>query len=272
MKKRKINVQGNHIEILKVGDREYVSLTDMIRRMENGQALIEKWLRNKNTIEFLGVWEQLNNQKFNSPEFEGIMTQAGLNRFSLSVKLWIEKTRAIGLMARAGKFGGTFAHIDIAFEFASWLNPVFKLYLIKEFQRLKQDESQRLALGWDIKRNLARINYHLHTDAVKTHLIPAYLPDNVVRGIYANEADVLNKALFGMTAKEWRTANPDKEGNIRDDATAAQLVCLVNLESLNAELIRQKLPQPTRLQKLNEIAIIQMKSLLGLSGVKNLLS
>ncbi|OGC82423.1 MAG: DNA-binding protein [Candidatus Abawacabacteria bacterium RBG_16_42_10] len=268
MKKQKIYVQGAEVSIFTIQKRDYISLTDMVRNIENGLVLIEKWLRNKNTIEFLGVWEQLNNKSFNSPEFGGIYNSAGLNRFTMSVKQWISKTQAIGLISKTGRSGGTYAHKDIAFEFVSWLNPVFKLYLIKEFQRLKEEESERLALDWDIKRNLARVNYRIHTDAIKEYLIPQKLQPSSC--VYANEADVLNKALFGMTAKEWRETNPKQEGNIRDYATAAQLVCLVNLESLNAEFIRQGLSQSDRLLRLNEIAIIQMRSLLTIGGIQKL--
>jgi hypothetical protein len=186
----------------------------MVKNIENGLALIEKWLRNKNTIEFLGIWEEIYNPDFNSPEFEGIKSQAGLNRFVLSVKQWVEKTNSKGIMAKAGRYGGTYAHKDIAFEFASWISPQFKLYLIKEFQRLKDEE--RKQLGWDIRRNLTKINYRIHTDAIKENLIPAELSKSQISHIYASEADILNMALFGMTAAQWRDKNPDKKGNIRD--------------------------------------------------------
>ncbi len=198
---------------------DYISLTDMVKGIENGLALIEKWLRNKNTIEFLGIWEELHNPDFNSPEFEGIKNRAGLNRFILSVKQWVAKTNSIGIVAKAGRYGGTYAHKDIAFEFASWVSPQFKIYLIKEFQRLKEEE-QKL-LGWTAKRELAKINYRIHTDAIKQNLIPENLSKKQINFVYANEADVLNMALFGKTAKQWRDENPDKKGNIRDYANVS---------------------------------------------------
>lgn len=232
----KIDVDGSRINIILINDKDYISLTDMVRNIENGLSLIEKWLRNKNTIEFLGIWEKMYNPDFNSPEFEGIINEAGLNRFVLSVKQWVEKTKAIGIIAKAGKFGGTYAHKDIAFEFASWVSPYFKLYLIKEFEKLKEEEYRKL--GWDIRRNLAKINYHIHTDAIKNVLIPEKLPKDKINYIYADEADMLNVALFGVTAKEWREANPDLKGNIRDYANMSQLVCLANLENIiNCSLI-----------------------------------
>ncbi len=236
-KSKKIEVQGSEITILIGKERDYISLTDMVRNMENGSALIEKWLRNKNTIEFLGIWEEIYNPIFNSPEFEGIKNQAGLNRFVLSVKQWVTKTKSIGIIAKAGRYGGTYAHKDIAFEFASWISPQFKIYLIKEFQRLKEEEFKQL--GWDIKRNLAKINYRIHTDAIKENLIPPELTSRQINLVYASEADILNMALFGMTARQWRDANPDKKGNIRDYANASQLVCLSNLENLNALFINE---------------------------------
>ncbi len=264
----KIDVQGKEITIISQNEEDYISLTDMVKGVENGLALIEKWLRNKNTIEFLGIWEEIYNPDFNSPEFEGIKNQAGLNRFVLSVKQWAEKTNSRGIVAKAGRYGGTYAHKDIAFEFASWVSPQFKLYLIKEFQRLKDEE--RKQLGWDIKRNLAKINYRIHTDAIKENLIPPELTKNQINIIYASEADVLNMALFGMTAKDWRDKNNDKKGNVRDHANAAQLVCLSNLENLNALFIHEGLPQETRLNKLNKIAIGQMRLLTEDSQIKKL--
>ena len=243
-------------------------MTDMIKNMENGLVLIEKWLRNKNTIEFLGVWEEINNPDFNSPEFEGIKNEAGFNRFTLSVKQWTEKTNSRGIIARAGRYGGTYAHKDIAFEFASWISPQFKLYLINEFQRLKEQE--RKQLGWDIKRNLAKINYRIHTDAIKENLIPKEITKAQANNIYASEADVLNVALFGPTAKEWRDNNKDKSGNIRDYANVSQLVCLSNLENLNALFITENLPQDKRLIRLNEIAIRQMRLLIEDKNIKKL--
>ena len=264
----KINVLGTDISYYHHNENDFICLTDMVKDIENGLVLIEKWLRNKNTIEFLGIWEEIYNPHFNSPEFEGIKNQAGLNRFTLSVKQWTEKTDSIGIIAKAGRYGGTYAHKDIAFEFASWISPKFKLYLIKEFQRLKEEE--RKQLGWDIKRNLARINYRIHTDAIQKNLIPAKVPKEQENSIYASEADVLNVALFGMTAKEWREGNKDKKGNIRDYANVSQLVCLSNLENLNALFINENLSQPKRLVKLNEIAIQQMRLLIKDRNVKKI--
>ena len=264
----KINVEGSEISIIAIDDKDYISLTDMVRNIENGLALIEKWLRNKNTIEFLGIWEEMYNPDFNSLEFEGIKNEAGLNRFVLSVKQWVEKTNSIGIVAKAGRYGGTYAHKDIALEFASWVSPYFKLYLIKEFERLKKEEQKKL--GWDIKRNLAKINYRIHTDAIKNNLIPEKLPKEKINFIYANEADILNMALFGMTAKEWRDENPNLKGNIRDYADISQLVCLSNLENLNAVFINEGMKQSDRLEKLNSIAIEQMKILSEAETVKKL--
>ena len=264
----KINVEGSEISIIAIDDKDYISLTDMVRNIENGLALIEKWLRNKNTIEFLGIWEEMYNPDFNSLEFEGIKNEAGLNRFVLSVKQWVEKTNSIGIVAKAGRYGGTYAHKDIAFEFASWVSPYFKLYLIKEFERLKEEEQKKL--GWDIKRNLAKINYRIHTDAIKNNLVPEKLPKEKINFIYANEADILNMALFGMTAKEWREENPNLKGNIRDYADISQLVCLSNLENLNTVFINEGMKQSDRLGKLNSIAIEQMKILSEAETVKKL--
>jgi len=250
------------ITIISTEKQDYISFTDMVRNIENGFVLIEKWLRNKNTIEFLGIWEEIYNPNFNSPEFGGIKNQAGLNRFALSVKQWVEKTNSIGIVAKAGRYGGTYAHKDIAFEFASWISPKFKIFLIKEFQRLKEDENNRLKLEWNFQRTLAKVNYHIHTDAIKDNLIPEKLSKKQISFIYANEADVLNIALFVKTAKQWREENPDKEGNIRDYATIEQLVVLSNMESINAMLIQQDIVQSKRLEQLNQLAITQMKSLL----------
>ena len=255
----KITVQDTDITITSVNEMDYISLTDMVRNMENGLALIEKWLRNKNTIEFLGMWEEMYNPSFNSTEFEGIKNEAGLNRFVLSVKQWTEKTNSKGIIAKAGRYGGTYAHKDIAFEFASWVSPQFKLYLLKEFQRLKEQE--QMQLGWTAKRELSRINYRIHTDAIKQNLIPAEITPTQVNIIYANEADVLNVAMFGKTAKMWREENPDLKGNIRDYASINELICLSNMENLNAVFIDQGMPQSERLVKLNQIAIQQMRVL-----------
>lgn len=271
VKNATIVVKGTEITIIREHAFDYISLTDMIRSFEDGPALIEKWLRNKNTIEFLGIWEKINNPDFNSPEFGGIMLEAGLNRFSLSVKKWAERTNAKGLLARTGRFNsGTYAQKDIAFEFGSWLSAEFKLYLIKEFQRLKEEESSRQHLEWDLQRTLAKVNYRIHTDAIKENLIPPEIGKDQIGRIYASEADVLNMALFGKTAGEWRQANPGNAGNIRDAATLEQLVVLSNLESLNAVLIHQQMPQPERLVQLNKIAITQMRSLLQSTLLKKL--
>ncbi|MBO4486722.1 MAG: KilA-N domain-containing protein [Prevotella sp.] len=264
----KITVQDTQITVVTIDERDYISLTDMVRNIENGLALIEKWLRNKNTIEFLGIWEEMYNPAFNSPEFEGIKNAAGLNRFILSVKQWVEKTNSRGIIAKAGRYGGTYAHKDIAFEFATWVSPQFKLYLLQEFERLKEEE-QKL-LGWTAKRELSKINYHIHTDAIKSHLIPAEVTQAQANIIYAEEADVLNVAMFGMTARQWRESNPDLKGNIRDYATINELICLSNMENINAVLINEGIPQRERLIRLNQIAIQQMQVLEG-NSQRNLL-
>ena len=268
--KTAIEVQGTSISIVSLQGEDYISLTDMVRNFDGAGALIEQWLKNKDTILFLGAWERIHNPRFNSLEFEGIKNEAGRNSFFLSAKKWIELTAAEGLFARAGRYGGTYAHKDIAFEFGSWLSPEFKLYLITEFQRLKAEENGRLKLGWSLQRTLAKINYRIHTDAIKETLLPPALSKVQALLVYANEADLLNVALFGQTAKQWRDAHPDTAGNIRDLATLEQLVVPSNLESLNSVLIRQCLPQPERLLKLNEIAITQMRSLLTVNNVKRL--
>jgi hypothetical protein len=255
----KINVNNTEITIIEINENDYISLTDMVKDSENGLALIEKWLRNKNTIEFIGIWEEMYNPNFNSPEFEGIKNAAGLNRFILSVKQWTEKTNSTGIVAKAGRYGGTYAHKDIAFEFASWVSPQFKLYLLKEFQRLKEEEQKQL--GWTAKRELSKLNYHIHTNAIKQNLIPAELTPVQTSIIYANEADVLNVAMFGKTAKQWRDTNTDLKGNIRDYASINELICLANMENLNAVFINEKMSQQERLLKLNQIAIQQMKIL-----------
>ena len=270
MKNRVITVQGAEVTISTRHEQDYISLTDMVSRFDGGSALIEQWLKNKDTVLFLGVWEPLNNPAFNSPEFEGIKNEAGRNSFYLSVKKWIELTGAVGLHAKAGRYGGTFAHRDIAFEFGSWLSPEFKLYLIKEFQRLKDEETRATSLEWNFQRTLSKVNYRIHTDAIKEHLIPTLLSNAQKNVAYANEADILNVALFGQTAKQWRDANPKAEGNMRDAATLEQLVVLSNLESINAMLIHQGLPAPERLTQLNAMAITQMRSLVGLPSMKQL--
>lgn len=256
-----INVQGTEITVIHQEDDDFISLTDMVRNFDGGPALIEQWLKNKDTVLFLGVWERLNNPKFKTPEFEGIKNEAGRNSFYLSAKKWSDMTGARGLIAKAGRYGGTFAHRDIAFEFGSWLSPEFKLYLIKEFQRLKDDENRRLSLAWNLNRTLAKINYLIHTDAIQTHLIPPEVTAKQAAFTYANEADLLNVALFGQTAREWRDANPGKDGNMRDHATLEQLLVLANLENMNAEFIHMALPQSDRIKRLNAIAIRQMQTL-----------
>ena len=255
----KITVKDTQVSVITHHDMDYISLTDMVRKIENGLALIEKWLRNKNTIEFLGVWEEMYNPDFNSPEFEGIKNAAGLNRFILSVKQWCSKTNSKGIVAKAGRYGGTYAHKDIAFEFATWISPQFKLYLLREFQRLKEHEQSQL--GWSAKRELAKINYHIHTSAVSRNLIPNKVTSDQLRYVYASEADMLNVALFGMTARDWRDANPDLEGNMRDYASINELICLSNMESMNSVLIEGGLSQSDRLARLNEMAIRQMEIL-----------
>lgn len=254
----KINVLEREITFYSVDEEDYISLTDIARykNLERTDDLIRNWLRNRNTLEFLGIWEHLNNPSFNPVEFDGIKIQAGLNSFTLTPKQWIGKTNAIGIISKAGRYGGTYAHKDIAFEFASWVSVEFKLYLIKEFQRLKEEE--RKTLGWDIRRNLAKINYRIHTDAVQKHLIPPELSSRQTSQVYASEADVLNLALFGTTAAQWRKNNSDKKGNMRDYAEISQLVCLSNLENLNALFITDGLAQQSRLERLNTIAINQM--------------
>jgi hypothetical protein len=270
IKRSTIDVQGTAIGILSQAGGDYISLTDMVRNFDGAGALIEQWLKNKDTVLFLGVWERINNPSFKSLEFEGIKNEAGRNSFFLSAKKWVDLTGARGLIASAGRYGGTYAHKDIAFEFGSWLSPEFKLYLIKEFQRLKDDENDRLKLDWNLQRTLAKINYRIHTDAIKETLIPPSITKAQTALVYANEADLLNVALFGQTAKQWRDAHPDAEGNIRDHAPLEQLVVLTNLESLNSVLIRQGLPQPERLAMLNGIAITQMRTLLSANNVKRL--
>ncbi len=266
-KKRTLSVKGIDVRVVGVDDADYISLTDMLKA-KDGDFFISDWLRNRNTVEYLGIWERIHNPNFNYGEFATIRSQAGLNSYKISVKDWVENTNAIGLRATAGRYGGTYAHKDIAFEFGMWISAEFKIYLIKEFQRLKEQEQKQL--GWSVKRELASINYRIHTDAIKQNLIPPALSKKQTTFIYASEADVLNMALFGLTAKEWREQNTDKTGNMRDYATVAQLICLSNLENLNAMLIANGESQSVRLKKLNRIAINQMKILTDDSGVKRL--
>ncbi len=260
-KKSTINVQGTAITILSQHEEDFICLTDMAKKF-GGDDLIHNWMRNRNTLEFLGIWEQIHNPDFKGVEFDTFKKEAGLNSFRLTPKKWINATQAIGIQSRAGRYsGGTYAHRDLAFEFGSWLSPEFKLYLIKEFQRLKEEENQRLSLDWNLNRALSKLNYRIHTDAIKAHIIPVLLSAEQINFVYANEADMLNMALFGKTAKQWREANPKQEGNIRDEASIEQLLVLANIEAMNAEFIRMDLSQAERLKKLNEIAITQLKSL-----------
>ena len=271
-KNQKIDVKGTEITVLRNDAEDYISLTDIARHKdaEHTDTIIQNWMRNRNTIELLGFWESIYNPNFKPLEFEGFRKQAGLNSFVMTPKRWIETTNAIGIISKSGRYGGTFAHKDIAFEFASWISIEFKLYVIKEFQCLKADENDRLKLEWNLQRTLAKVNYHIHTDAIKENLIPKELSKTQISLMYASEADLLNMALFGFTAQQWRDAYPDKEGNIRDHATIEQLVVLSNLESINAVLINQGLSQPERLKQLNQIAIAQMKSLVDNQQIKKL--
>ena len=254
----KFTVKDTEITVVKIKDEDYLCLTDMLKA-KDGDFFITDWLRNRNTLEYIGIWEKVYNPSFNYGEFAIIKSQAGLNSFKISVKEFVEKTNAISIQAKAGRYGGTYAHKDIAFEFAMWISPEFKIYIVKEFQRLKAEE-QKL-LGWSAKRELAKINYRIHTDAIKQNLIPPELSPAQKSFVYADEADMLNVAMFGMTAKQWREANQDLKGNIRDYATINQLICLSNMENLNAVFINDGMPQSERLEKLNKIAIQQMKVL-----------
>jgi hypothetical protein len=272
IKNKKINVKNVEIVLFEQNKIDYISLTDIAKykNEDDPRFVIQNWMKTRYTVDFLGIWEQMHNKNFNRVEFDTFKSEVGTNAFVLTPSKWIKKTKAIGIVSSSGRYGGTYAHKDIAFEFASWISAEFKLYLIKEFQRLKEDENKRLSLGWDAKRTLAKVNYKIHTDAIKKHIVPPRLSKKAINMIYASEADVLNMALFGMTAKDWRDKNPNKKGNIRDYSSIEQLVCLSNLESLNAEFIRQGMKQSERLKKLNEIAIIQMRSLLGNRSLKKL--
>jgi hypothetical protein len=264
-KSKIINVKAVEITIFNGEQSDYISLTDIARYKdaEHTDDIIKNWLRNRNTVELLGFWEQLHNTNFKPVEFDGFRKQAGLNSFTMTPKKWIETTNAIGIISKSGRYGGTFAHKDIAFEFASWISIEFKLYIIKEFQRLKEDENDRLQLTWNLHRTLSKINYRIHTDAIKENIIPNILNKEQTSIVYANKADVLNVALFGKTAKQWRDENPSKKGNIRDHASIEQLLVLANIESMNAEFIRMNLSQNERLIKMNQIAVAQLKSLLN---------
>jgi hypothetical protein len=268
-KKKILLVEDKEITIIVDDEKEYISLTDMLKA-KDGDFFISDWLRNRNTVEYLGIWESIYNPFFNYGEFAIIKSQAGLNNYKLSVKEWVEKTKAIGLIAKSGRYGGTFAHPDIAFEFGMWISPKFKIYLIKEFQRLKNDENDRMKIEWNIQRTLTKINYRIHTDAIIENLIPKEITKKQVQFVFVHEADLLNVSLFGMTAKEWRENNVNKNGNIRDSASIEQLVVLSNLESINALLIQQKIPQSNRLIQLNKVAISQMKSLINNKTLKKL--
>jgi len=261
----KIVVKDTEVTVMQINNEDYICITDMIKA-KDGDFFVSDWLRNRNTLEYIGIWERIYNKDFNYTEFAIIKSQAGLNSFRISVKELIEKTNLICLQAKAGRYGGTYAHKDIAFEFALWISPEFKIYIVKEFQRLKEEEQK--VLGWTAKRELAKINYHIHTDAIKRNLIPVKLTPKQTSVIYANEADILNVALFGVTAKEWREANPNSKGNIRDYATINELICLSNMENLNAVLINDELSQKERLIKLNLIAIQQMKVLMEVENRK----
>jgi len=260
---KKLMILNKKINLISKNEEDYICLTDIAgyKDSERTDLLIQNWIRNRNTIEFLGLWEKLNNKDFKPFEFEGIRKKAGLNSFILTSKQWAEKTNARGIISKPGRYGGTYAHKNIVFEFASWISPKFKLYLITEFERLKENEINRKNLDWNLKRNLAKINHKIHTNAIKENLIPKKISKQQENSIYANEADVLNVALFGITAKSWKENNGNKEGNLRDYSNVSQLVCLSNLENLNALFIKEKMSQRDRLIKLNEIAISQMKIL-----------
>jgi len=263
----KIKVENIEITIVSVKEADYISLTDIAKyKTDDSSAVIGNWMRNRNTIEFMGVWETLYNPNFKPLEFEGFKKEAGLNAFTMSPLKWVNTTSAIGIVVKSGRYGGTYAHKDIAFKFASWISVEFELYIIKEFQRLKEEEQKQL--GWSAKRELAKLNYHIQTDAIKNNLIPKELSTSQTSIIYANEADVLNMALFGITAKQWRDANPTLNGNIRDYANINELICLSNMENLNAVFINEKMPQKERLLKLNQIAIQQMKILIEVENRK----
>jgi len=257
----KINVKDREIVVITIAENDFVSITDIAKykNASNADDVVKNWMRNRNTIELLGLWETIHNPCFKPVEFDGFRKEAGLNSFVLTPKRWIESTNAIGIISKPGRYGGTFAHKDIAFEFASWISVEFKLYFIKEFQRLKEEEQKQL--GWTAKRELAKLNYHIHTDAIKRNLVPEELSTAQTSIVYASEADVLNVALFGMTAKQWRDANPDLKGNIRDYASINELICLANMENLNAVFIHDNMPQNERLIRLNNIAIQQMQIL-----------
>ena len=270
--KAQINANGTPITVVSDGGcDDYISLTDIAKyKSDDPAATIQNWMRGRDVIEFLGLWENLYNPGFKPLEFEGFKARAGSNAFTLSPKRWVDATCAIGMYSKSGRNGGTFAHRDIAFEFASWISPEFKLYIITDYQRLKGDENSRLSLNWNMNREIAKINYRIHTDAIKEHLLVPALPKQYQNFTYANEADVLNVAMFGQTAKQWRDAHPDSAGNLRDQATLQQLIILSNMESLNAEMIKREMPRDARLVELNRVATEQMRSLVNSAGVKRL--
>ena len=266
--KNEIEVKGIKVRVIENQNIDYISLTDMTFGMREGSGLIGRWISNKNTLEYIGIWEQIHNSSFNYPEFGVIENESGVNRFIMSAGQWIERTNAMGIKVKSGRYGGTFATKDIAFHFAMWLSPTFQLYLINEFQRLKETEANQKNIQWSVQRTIAKINYQIHTDAIKENLIPTTLTNEQVSMIYANEADLLNVALFGITAQKWREQNPLSEGNIRDQATLEQLVVLSNMESINALLIHQGLLSHERILQLNQVAINQMKSLVSSKQIK----
>jgi hypothetical protein len=272
-KTKEIQVKGIDVGIMNINSQKYISLTDIAKKKnpEEPRFVVINWLRNRNTVEFLGIWEFIHNNNFNRVGFNTVRLNSGLNSFTISPSKWIKETNAIGIFTKSGRYdSGTYAHEDIALEFASWISAEFKLYFIKEFRRLKKEESEKKSLDWNLKRQLARINYKIHTDAIKENLIPKKISKEQEKIIYASEADVLNVALFGITAKEWKTINSSKEGNIRDYVNVSQLVCLANLECINSLLIKERINQRDRLIKLNEVAISQMRSLLGNKNIKNI--
>lgn len=265
----KINVKNTSVSVLIINDLDFISLTDIAKyKTDDTNAVIGNWMRNRNTLEYLGIWETLYNPNFKPLEFEGFRNQAGLNAFTLSPSKWVNTTKARGIAVKSGRYGGTYAHKDIAFKFASWISVEFELYIVKEFQRLKEEEQKQL--GWSAKRELTKINYHIHTDAIKHNLIPEELTPSQTSVVYASEADVLNMAMFGITAKQWRETNPNLKGNIRDYASINELICLANMENLNAVFINEQMPQKERLIKLNHIAIQQMKVLQNVENKRTL--
>lgn len=272
--KATINAKGREIAVLSKGDADdFISLTDIARykNPEEPKDVVKNWMRSRSTLEFIGLWEQLNNPGFKGVEFDSFIRESGANAFTLSPQKWIETTNAMGITSKSGRYGGTFAHKDIAFEFASWISAEFKLYIIKDYQRLKTDENSRLSLDWNMNRAIAKINYRIHTDAIKDNLLPKTISAKQKAITYASEADLLNVALFGKTAKEWREEYPHEKGNIRDTASIHQLIVLSNLESMNAELIKRRIPQSERLSLLNKMAIEQMRSILGYGSIKGIL-